>query len=437
MIDQRPAGTAQPRGRLAALDGLRLFAAAIVVAYHLIGLPNSHLYEHHNHDEFGKLYGFATYGYLGVQLFFMISGFVICMSSWGRSLQDFAVSRVVRLFPMYWVAVLISALVVHFNAPLARSSNFIVPVPKSDFLLNLTMVQNAYGVSDVDGVYWTLWSELRFYLLFALVIRGGLTYKRTLGFCLVWIVAGTLAAGANMPVLNLILQPSSMPYFVAGILLYLVHRFGPSLPLFGLLGVCFLLAQHHEYAAITARNHVFGTSNRWLIVTIVLTVFFALLSAVALGWASWARWRWLTFAGALTYPLYLLHQDTGIIVILSMKGRVAPWLALLATLTGVLLAAYLGHRFVEKPMAPWLKRHLKSGLERGLRAGPEPDPTPEPQPTPAPASALAPEPTQTAPPLTKLEPARGRVYMGASESYAGTPWSDRYADQDGGVARTL
>jgi peptidoglycan/LPS O-acetylase OafA/YrhL len=326
--------------------------------------------------------------------------------------------------------------VVHFNGSLARSSTFIVPVSTSDSLLNLTMVQNAYGVSDVDGVYWTLWSELRFYLLFALVIRGGLTYRRTLGFCLVWIVAGTLAAGANMPVLNLILQPSSMPYFVAGILLYLVHRFGPSLPLFGLLGVCFLLAQHYEYATITARNHLFGTSNRWLIVAIVLTVFFALLSAVALGWASWARWRWLTFAGALTYPLYLLHQDTGIIVLLSMKGRVAPWLALLVTLTGVLLAAYLGHQLVEKPMAPWLKRHLKSGLERGLRAGAEPDLTPGSQPTPVPTPALTPEPTQTAPQLTELEPARGRVYMGASGSYSGTSWSDPYADQDGGVART-
>lgn len=51
----------------------------------------------------------------------MVSGFVICMSAWGRSVGDFAVSRVSRLFPAYWAAVAFTTLVL-FNWPEVRGS---------------------------------------------------------------------------------------------------------------------------------------------------------------------------------------------------------------------------------------------------------------------------------------------------------------------------
>ena len=87
-------------GRVRALDGLRLIAALMVCAYHYTvaknleaswGAPPKSLFPH--------LSAVAAYGWLGVQLFFLISGFVICMSAWGRAVGDFFASRVVAALP--------------------------------------------------------------------------------------------------------------------------------------------------------------------------------------------------------------------------------------------------------------------------------------------------------------------------------------------------
>lgn len=99
---QRPAGAAQrepkAKGRLAVLDGLRLLAALMVVVYHYLAQGDGPW-----QADSRRLFGFADvvsgYGWLGVQLFFVISGFVICMSAWGRPVGDFFVSRAVRRSP--------------------------------------------------------------------------------------------------------------------------------------------------------------------------------------------------------------------------------------------------------------------------------------------------------------------------------------------------
>ncbi len=70
-------------------------------------------------------------------------------------------------------------------------------------LLSLTMLQSGSGVRDVDGVYWTLWSELRFYLLFLEVVWTGLTYRKVVLFCCVWGASAVLAPAAGLPLLDL------------------------------------------------------------------------------------------------------------------------------------------------------------------------------------------------------------------------------------------
>lgn len=105
---ERAAGGRRPR--LLVLDGLRLGAALMVVAYHLVG-DKIGVWQPSAASHFGLLHSVSQYGFLGVQLFFIISGFVICMSAWGRSVGDFFVSRVVRLYPAYWFAVLVTAAV--------------------------------------------------------------------------------------------------------------------------------------------------------------------------------------------------------------------------------------------------------------------------------------------------------------------------------------
>ncbi len=149
----------------------------------------------------------TIYGFLGVEMFFMISGFVIGMSSWGKRLGDYAVSRAARLYPAYWVCIVIT-LAITTILPVKGGW---IPVYDTftavDIGINFTMLQHPLGYLSVDNVYWTLWTELRFYLLWALVVGWGVTYRRAVLFCVVWMTVAVLAVQINHPVLTLVAMP--------------------------------------------------------------------------------------------------------------------------------------------------------------------------------------------------------------------------------------
>ncbi|MCD9143027.1 acyltransferase family protein [Streptomyces albireticuli] len=353
--EPEPAGGASRHGRLGALDGLRLCAALMVVAYHYMAF-GSGVWGRPSAEAFPLAHLPASYGWLGVQLFFLISGFVICMSCWGKGVGQFAASRVTRLFPAYWFAVLAVALAVHLWPPDGET-----PEP-SDVAVNLTMLQSPLGVDPVDGVYWTLWIELRFYLLFALVVRKGLTYGRAVAFCVVWAVAAAVARAVDNPVLDQVLMPEDCWFFIAGIAFYLMHRFRPNLVLWLLVAGSFVIAQHYLLIAQgRAEGHMGHRVPQWPTVAL-MAFFFLAVMAVALGWTRRLEWRGLTAAGALTYPLYLIHERLGWMVIEHHAGRLPRHVLLPALVLAMLLAAWLVHRLVERPLA----RALGSGLRRAV-----------------------------------------------------------------------
>ncbi|MFI2430522.1 acyltransferase family protein [Streptomyces sp. NPDC018693] len=356
-LSERPAVRPRAESRLRALDGLRLLAALMVCVYHYAGRGGtvSESWSQSPHLMFPSLSQIATYGPLGVQFFFVISGFVICMSSWGRSMGDFFRSRVSRLYPAYWAAILLITAAC-FVLPVVQK-----PLRSDEFLVNLTMLQQPMGVPRVLGVDWTLWVEARFYVLFALfVVWRGVTYHRVVLFCCLWTVAGVFAAFADHPLADELVMPEYAPYFIGGLALYLIHRCGSDLLLWGIVATSFLLGQRY---AVTNLWHPGADGdfhrNPYVIQLIVLAAFVA-VAAVALGWLNWANWRWLTVAGALTYPFYLIHEHLGwfFIRVLHREYGVSPYLTLALTMLSMLGIAWLLHKFVEKPFGPRLRRAL-------------------------------------------------------------------------------
>ena len=87
--------------------------------------------------------------------------------------------------------------------------------------------------------------------------------------------------------------------------------------------------------------------------------------AVWLATTTWARRvgsSWLTTAGALTYPLYLLHEWWGWWLIDRLDPALPKYAVLLVTTLVCCLAAWLIHRLVERPLSPVLRRGVLSGL---------------------------------------------------------------------------
>ncbi|SEK94955.1 Peptidoglycan/LPS O-acetylase OafA/YrhL, contains acyltransferase and SGNH-hydrolase domains [Streptacidiphilus jiangxiensis] len=355
----------QPRRpRLYALDGLRLVAALAVVVFHFVG------YDHFGYQGawhkptgvvFPTLHSIASYGWLGVEFFFLLSGFVICMSCWGRSVRDFAVSRVMRLYPAYWCCVLLTGVALRLNGDTTMTPERI--------LTNLTMLHEPLGVGHVDPVYWSLWAEMRFYLIFSVVVLMGLTYQRVLGFCAIWLVGAVLAPASGLSLLVTLFQPTYAPFFVGGILMFLMYRFRPGPLLWLMLGASWLLAQHQLLILV---NEEGGWSAHlrlsWTVGVALVTACYAVILAIALGRLTFLNRRWLVTAGALTYPLYLLHEELGWLVIGRLAGRVAPEALLAGVVLLMLLGAYLIHRLVERPLASRLKTWLT--LPVPVRRGP-------------------------------------------------------------------
>lgn len=203
--------------RLAVLDGLRFAAAAAVLVYHFVAV-NHHAWGARTSASLPDAQAVTAYGSFGVQLFFVVSGFVILMTAWGRDVRGFVASRAGRLFPAYWASVLLTVVLLVLVVPGRRD----VDLPQA--AANLTMVQRAFGIPDLEAVYWTLWSELRFYVLVGVLVAVGLTRARVLAFVVLWPVAGAIATQTGSELAATVLVAPDAPLFAGGMVLYLLTR---------------------------------------------------------------------------------------------------------------------------------------------------------------------------------------------------------------------
>lgn len=354
--------TSAPRPRLAALDALRFLAAAAVVLYHFTGRTSSAW----GPDQAEQLDGvgrWTSYGSLGPELFFVISGFVILMTAWGRPTAQVVASRVGRLYPAYWVAVLSAGLLLLVLWPQGKA------ITPHQVLVNLTMLQPALGVEHVDGVYWTLWTELRFYLLLGVFSLVGITRRRVLGVALAWPWVALLAERSGSDALGTLLISDYAPLFAAGMALFVLlqdraagtRAVLPWAAVATSTGLAVALVVPSR-VAVLERTTGYTPSPTLLglaVVGCVVAVAVAVLTRVS-------RWQYggLVTLGALTYPLYLMHQYWGLAVIRALADRVPAAVALTAALVVVTALAWAVHRFVEVPCGPWLRRSTLAALER-------------------------------------------------------------------------
>jgi len=348
-----PLSASAPRERFALLDGLRLAAALSVVAFHFTA-RRTDAWTTPVADQAPGVFDLTKYGLFGVDLFFVISGFVILMTAWQRPIQDFVASRISRLYPAYWTCVLLTALVLLTDgAHWFRSS---------DVLINLTMLQEAFGVQHIDGVYWTLWVEMRFYALMAVFILVGITERRLLAFAVCWPIVAAIAEKTHLDFLAYVLVWQHAALFAGGMVIYLIGRNGHSTVRWLSLGFITLMA--FATATPEAAERILGTTGAGVpSIAAVVAVFlcFAVVAAVTLTPLRRIAWRWLTLAGALTYPLYLVHEQIGWVVIRHTEQFGWVPAVLIATITALVLAAAV-HFFVERRGGRALRRALSRDL---------------------------------------------------------------------------
>jgi len=326
--------------RLHELDALRGIAAMMVVLFHYTTRYND-LYYH--------LYLFPfeifRYGFFGVQLFFIISGFVIFMTLARTKLpMDFVVSRFSRLYPAYWAAIALTFTVVSVFSLPGREKDI------STALINLTMLQKWMGVEDVDPVYWTLALELSFYAIMFVLHITRLIKKIDL-ICFAWLaliaVAHTLEQQLEMgipAVIKISLLLSHGHFFIAGIFFYKLKSSKENKYLFYLIP-CLAV----EY--YTSGSLVF-----------LLAGYFLVFWAFAKDKLSILAAKPLVFLGTISYSLYLIHQNLGYVVIrwLYSLGVTSPFILIPVPIIVALCVASLMQRYVEQPSLNYIRDNWKA-----------------------------------------------------------------------------
>jgi peptidoglycan/LPS O-acetylase OafA/YrhL len=351
------------KDRIAFLDGHRGLAILLVIGFHAFSrwatrIPNGDCCAHFPVFEFG---------WLGVELFFLLSGFVILMTL-DRSARATAFfrRRWLRLFP----AMLACSLIIYCSAPFFRERP--EGAPTLDSLLpglvfmDLAWLQKFFRhpIQPLEGSFWSLYVEVKFYVFAALVyfrFGRGVLVKSLVGIAGVTLCVRLLrlvSSNGLVSHLDLLAQDFGLDYwfwFAAGAAYYLYRQTGQAAWVRLALG-CIVGGA----CVLGATAHGFLWTN--LVGGIAVGSIFA-VSMHSERIQAFLSCRFLQFLGFVSYPLYLLHENMLISSLVTIAPRLPremfPLLPVLM-LVPLAAAAFLVARYVE----PLLKTCLALALAR-------------------------------------------------------------------------
>lgn len=340
--------------RIPELDLLRFLAAIAVVFFHYAfrGYAGDDLTTMH----YPALEPVAQYGFLGVHLFFMISGFVILMTAGDGSVKRFIASRASRLLPAFWVCCTIT-----FFVTLAIGGDrFTATWPQ--YLVNLVTLGGGFGADPIDGAYWSLGAELRFYRLVGILLIIGQIHRAE-RWLYVWLIGTVLVELFPFIKLKGFLVTDYAGFFIAGAACFLIRAHGLSRSRVALVSAAWGLSLYHEFQLLPYFSENFGKPLNPAVVAAVMSMFFVVMLVLALRrtpMLTSSRWVWF---GAVSYPLYLIHQNVGYMLFNEAGAAVDQVLMFWGVVAAAIGAALLLYIVVEKPTAGPMKRGVLHALD--------------------------------------------------------------------------
>ena len=362
--------------RFQAVDAMRGLAALAVVFYHVQGALSRGAQPWFP----GALRWLAERGHFGVNVFFVLSGFVIARSVRHGSMTfgyfgRFVLRRSIRLDPPYWAAIALEVLLIYGGLALFPSLG--TPAPTMPQLLShLAYLQDILGYGQLIPIFWTLCYEFQFYLaLVGILVAGHLvaqwTSQRVANGTLAIVFAALFFAsvGAHHSWISGVLHGLALDrwyeFFTGVIAWWVVSGALPLATLFAAWGANAAFARHHD------------SLTEGILVVAVSTI--CLLSARYPAFDRRFKVRPLQFLGAISYSLYLYHASISWRVVsliqhfagLSLTPLVGT-LTWLAAVSAAIVAGYLGWRILEVPSMRFSRRVTLPVLAHPVPAIPEP-----------------------------------------------------------------
>lgn len=367
------------------LDPARGAAALAVVCLHTFAAIDNDPAQ--THGSLLAVRDAAQAGCLGVDLFFVISGF--CISSYTAGMvakstraRDFVRDRLLRIYPTFWAAYAVAILVALGSALVRRSSlETAISHDPAQIITNLLLVDTYFGFPAALDVTWTLIFEVAFYLLAAC---GFLLYRQGVPIWLLALASGT-AVGLGLTGFHS--GPfrvfEMLPEFACGALVYqILNRASGSwlrnlalwLALIAIPAASWLFYPRDVSPMATTPGkfpiHEGPDAICWRITS--AAVFAVVLIAIHRWDEKWSDvpWlRWLGRVGAMSYSLYLIHmlvagRAVNVLKRVFPEPSLAQWLLPVAGVTVSLAAGALLFRFVEAPMERWRRALARARREQ-------------------------------------------------------------------------
>ena len=352
------------------LDGLRGVAAVMVVAFHIL--------EAHAPSRFGQI---INHGYLAVDFFFLLSGFVIAYAyddRWSKmSIGGFFKRRLIRLQPMVVMGMIVGAFGFYFQDSAIWPTIHEVPVWKmlvimlvGFTLLPVPLSMDIRGWTEMhplDGPAWSLFYEYIANIFYALGVRK---FSKTALSILVFVsgcaLVHLLVTGPNGDVIGgWSLAPEQVrigftrmmfPFF-AGLLLCRVAKLTQVKNAFFWCSLLIVLA--------LSIPRIGSTDTLWMNgIYESLTIIFIFPLIVYLGASGEVKGKFATrlckFLGDISYPIYITHYPliyiyTGWVSTTKIPLREAYPVGLLVLISSIILA-YACLKFYDEPVRQWLTR---------------------------------------------------------------------------------
>jgi peptidoglycan/LPS O-acetylase OafA/YrhL len=316
--------TAHPN-RVPELDCLRFIAALAVMLFH--------------YTSWDSLDTYLRLGWIGVPLFFMISGFVILWSATGTTPPRFVASRISRLYPSFWVCATLSALMKLDQVTLTQ------------YLANMTFAHFVLKIDSINSVFWTLFVEIKFYvIIFALLSLGQL--KHVEKWALAWLAA------SFVPALDMVTLGDFGALFLAGMFMFLIWRDGPSPVRLAGTAVAAVAGTLQMSTDQVLANY--SVPGQFVPAVLVLAGCHAAMFAIAMRWIRIRTSFYLL--GSLTYPLYLIHGPLGDRIWGMLEAPPVVKLVV-ASIVSLLVSAVIA-AYVERRACGALNRRLNQWLDR-------------------------------------------------------------------------
>ncbi|HYD34282.1 MAG TPA: acyltransferase [Methylophilaceae bacterium] len=359
------------------IDAVRFLAAVLVMFFHYgfwVGFKTTTSAHQISQGmvSYPELFAWTKFGWIGVQIFFVISGFVIAYSAERATAYKFLVARVVRLYPAAIICATISlaaAILVSYTS----YSELIIAYIKSVTL----WPQGPW----IDDSYWTLAIELFFYALvfmlisfdkFHLIARVAIAIGLiSVGFNIVALL-GQSPAISFVPQILFKIQDSRIAdllllnhgmFFALGIFLWLQLLKKPAKQyvswccVFTIAGLTQIAATVGSFDAKGANMPLLLPMLIWLVAlgVIILSVLTNRVFSTAPAWVSMTLRR----MGLMTYPLYLIHQNVGLALIGQLiKVGMQPYLALGLGVAFAISISWAISVYLEPPLQKAMKTFL-------------------------------------------------------------------------------